>query len=161
MVSIRAVRYNRLDVPTHTEHNLEADSRSEHRIAVVAAVIEQDGRFLLARRRAGTRFGGQWEFPGGKMEPGESRSDTLRREIREELGVETIVRDAEPVATVKWDYDHGRVELVAVRAEILSGEPAALDHDELGWFAPAEMEDINLMPADRPVAHVLSESAGP
>jgi 8-oxo-dGTP diphosphatase len=122
------------------------------RIVVVAAIIEDRGRVLVARRRADSQFAGLWEFPGGKVEAGETRVAALQREIREELGIQIAVRPEPPVETVAWDYEHARVLLVAFRSDIVSGTPQLLDHEALDWVPVAELADLPLLPADRPVA---------
>ncbi|MBU8912637.1 MAG: (deoxy)nucleoside triphosphate pyrophosphohydrolase [Spirochaetales bacterium] len=122
---------------------------------VVAAVIVRRGTVLVAQRNAASRFAGLWEFPGGKVEPGETREAALRREIREELGVDISIRPEPPISTVEWDYDHARVRLVALRADIMTGTPRPLDHAELKWVAAKDLTDLPLLPADRPIAACL------
>jgi mutator protein MutT len=112
---------------------------------VVAAVVERDGAYLICRRPAGKRHGGLWEFPGGKVMPGESREDAVRRELAEELAVEaTDVGDALHVAR---DPD-SRFLIVFVAAEI-EGEPQPLEHSELRWCRLPELRDYPLAPGDR------------
>ncbi|MCK4514366.1 MAG: (deoxy)nucleoside triphosphate pyrophosphohydrolase [Spirochaetaceae bacterium] len=129
------------------------------RRVVVAAVIVRRGTVLVAQRDAASRFAGLWEFPGGKVEPGETQEAALRREIREELGVDISVRSEPPISTVKWDYDHARVLLVALRADIVSGTPRPLDHAAIRWIAAEDLTDLPLLPADRRIAARLQ--AGP
>ena len=132
-------------------HMNARSSKSRRRKEVVAAVIEQDGTVLIAQRRPGSRFGGLWEFPGGKVERGETAEAALCREIQEELGVRISVASDPPI-TVDWDYDHIRVRLSVFRARIRSGIPRALDHAALRWVAVADLPDLPLLPADQPVA---------
>ncbi len=122
------------------------------RRVVVAAVIVQHGAVLVAQRDPASRFPGLWEFPGGKVEPGETQEAALRREIREELGVDISVRSEPPISTVKWDYDHARVLLVALRADIVSGTPRPLDHAAIRWIAAEDLTGLPFLPADRPIA---------
>ncbi len=133
------------------------------RRVVVAAVIVRSGMVLVAQRHAPSRFPGLWEFPGGKVEPGETQEAALRREIREELGVDISVRSEPPIGTVKWDYDHARVLLIALRADIVSGTPRPLDHAAVRWVAAEELSALPLLPADRPIAISLQTRlrAGP
>jgi 8-oxo-dGTP diphosphatase len=103
---------------------------------VVAAVIERDGRFLAARRTEPAALAGRWEFPGGKVEPGETEAEALVRECREELGVQIEVG-----AAVGPQYTAGGGALIVrtYRAELVSGEPEPLEcHDALRWLRPGE-----------------------
>lgn len=112
---------------------------------VVAAAIIVDGRLLLAQRRRPPELAGLWELPGGKAEAGETAEDALRRELREELGVEvaggTRVGDDVPLPD-------GRV-LRAYRVDLVSGTPSALDHAEVRWVNGRELGEIDLVGNDR------------
>jgi 8-oxo-dGTP diphosphatase len=121
----------------------------------VAAVITSAGSALVARRCCGSRYEGYWEFPGGKIEPDETPIEAARREIMEELGVEIQVLDPKPFVSVVWNYDHARVHLVALRSRINSGTPVPLIHSEIRWVPVAELEEMEVLPADRPVAAAL------
>ncbi len=109
---------------------------------VVAALAERGGRVLLARRPLHKDHGGAWEFPGGKVEPGEEDAAALLRELREELAVDGRVG---PLA---GRVRAGPVELWLYRVE-LAGEPIPLEAMELGWFTPAEAASLPLPPGDR------------
>lgn len=117
-------------------------------LAVVAALIEHPdgGRFLLCRRPAHKARGGLWEFPGGKIEPGETGPQALERECREELAVQLTV--GEPVAAVVHAYPDVRVRLTLYRCRLAQGVPQPLEHTELAWAAPQQVEDYDLAPAD-------------
>jgi 8-oxo-dGTP diphosphatase len=105
------------------------------------------GRVLAARRSAPAALAGGWEFPGGKVEPGESPAAALARECREELGVRVAVGELLGTA----DVAPGIVLHVHV-AGLIAGEPQPLeDHDELRWLAADELEDVAWLPADRPL----------
>jgi 8-oxo-dGTP diphosphatase len=122
-------------------------------IPVTAAVIEQEGRYLLARRKPGKTLAGTWEFPGGKVEAGEDPAACLAREIREEMNLDIAV--GELVGIIEHHYDFAHIRLIVFRARILSGEMRLTDHDEAGWFTPAEMRAMDLAPADVPVVDWL------
>ncbi|QBJ97741.1 (deoxy)nucleoside triphosphate pyrophosphohydrolase [Rhodococcus sp. ABRD24] len=112
---------------------------------VVAAAVIRDGRLLLAQRTRPPELAGLWELPGGKVEPGETPAEALRRELREELGVEVIAGDRVGVDVPLRD---GLV-LRAYRAEMTSGTPEALDHSALCWVDAAELREIALVHNDR------------
>ncbi|ATQ31377.1 (deoxy)nucleoside triphosphate pyrophosphohydrolase [Rhodococcus ruber] len=112
---------------------------------VVAGAIFRDGRLLLAQRVSPPELAGLWELPGGKAEPGESAEAALRRELREELGVE--VAGAQRVGA-GVPLGGGRV-LRAYRVELVSGEPRPLEHAALRWVDADELERIDLVPNDR------------
>jgi 8-oxo-dGTP diphosphatase len=113
---------------------------------VVGAALVRDGRVLAARRTAPAAAAGRWEFPGGKVEPGETPDDALVREIAEELGVTIEVRrwldGAAPIGTA--------YELVVALAVITAGEPAPTEHDQVRWLAADELEDVDWLEPDRP-----------
>jgi len=119
----------------------------------VAVLIRMDGRVLLARRPAGKVYAGYWEFPGGKIEPGESATDALVREIREELAVE--VEHAYPWITHVFTYPHATVRLHFYRVHAWRGEPHTAEHDELSWEPPESVGVAPLLPANGPVLKAL------
>jgi 8-oxo-dGTP diphosphatase len=100
----------------------------------VAVLIRSDGRALLARRPAGKVYAGYWEFPGGKVEPGEPVEDALAREIREELGV--AIERAHPWITRVFVYPHATVRLHFHRVVAWRGDPRALEHEAIAWQRP-------------------------
>jgi len=122
-------------------------------VEVVAAVVEEAGRFLITRRLEGTHLAGLWEFPGGKILPEEKPEDALRRELREELGVEAVV--GEPVETVDWAYPEKSVRLLFFRCA-LAGEPAPLEGQEIRWVAAADLPSYNFPGADATLIARLS-----
>lgn len=119
---------------------------------VVAAVIERaDGAVLLAQRPQGKQHAGLWEFPGGKIEAGESSVDALRRELREELGLDVMA--AARFMTVRREREFGSLSLEAWRVSRWDGEPQALEHAALTWLSPQEaLRTLPLCDADRPIA---------
>jgi 8-oxo-dGTP diphosphatase len=114
-------------------------------IVVVAAVIERDGRFLVTRRQAGVHLAGMWEFPGGKIAPGESHEAALRREIREELDVDIVVGELEFQAT--HAYDDRTVALYFYRGALV-GTARPLLGQEMRWVARGELAALGFPPAD-------------
>ncbi|WP_431943950.1 (deoxy)nucleoside triphosphate pyrophosphohydrolase [Micromonospora marina] len=129
----------------------QADRR-EPRVVVGAAIID-GGRVLACERSAPPEVAGRWEFPGGKVEPGETEVDALARECAEELGVRVAVG-----ARVGRDVRmaHGRSVLRVYAARLLHGdEPKALEHAELRWLSAAELDSVDWLPADVPIVAAL------
>ena len=122
---------------------------------VTAAVIEQGGRVLIARRKASDRFGGFWEFPGGKLEPGEAPEAGLRREILEELGVEARIGGF--LGAFPYESSRLSIELLAYRASIERGELRPVDHDEMIWVRPGELPGYEFTEPDKPLVALLAE----
>ncbi|MCZ8062362.1 Nudix family hydrolase [Silanimonas sp.] len=127
---------------------------------VVAGVLrDAQGRVLLARRPAGKADAGLWEFPGGKVEPGETALDALRRELNEELGVRVL--DGAPLIRVPVaSTDDGapiRLHLDTWGITAYSGDPVAHEHDALAWVALEALDSYPMPPADRPVVAALRE----
>ncbi|MCX6576874.1 MAG: (deoxy)nucleoside triphosphate pyrophosphohydrolase [Candidatus Aminicenantes bacterium] len=122
---------------------------------VTAAVIEQGGKILIAKRRAGDRFAQLWEFPGGKLEPGESPGQCLQRELREELGVETRLEGF--IGSFPFASPVLSIELVAYKVSIVSGRLALSDHEELRWVSPAVLGDYSFTEPDLPLLKILRE----
>ena len=122
-------------------------------VQVAAALIVHEGRYLLTKRKADVHLGGLWEFPGGKREAGESLEDCLRRELREELGIE--ITEPVPFQTIRHAYPEKTVELHFFRCAIKDGYPRPLGCDALQWVPPAELIRVPLPPADRPLVEAL------
>jgi 8-oxo-dGTP diphosphatase len=126
------------------------------RLLVVAALARRRGRVLLARRRDDQPMGGCWEFPGGKVEPGESPERALARELREELGVRGRVGRIRAVVSHAYpEFDL----LMLVYGCTLAGRPRPRAVAEVAWVTPAEMLRLPLLPADRPLARTLAARA--
>ena len=123
-------------------------------LEVVCAVLQRGERVLLCERAEGSHLAGHWEFPGGKVEPGEDRFTALEREITEELGC--TVKATEALAAVEHEYPDLAIRLHPIRCLLVDGEPTALEHRSLGWFLPAEWLDLDLAEADRKVAARLA-----
>jgi len=122
---------------------------------VAAAVMEKDGKVLIARRKPGDALAGKWEFPGGKLEPGETPEVCLRRELMEEFGVDTKIGDF--VCSSRFEYKHLQIELLAYRVAHISGEFKLNDHDRIAWVAAAELLKYDFCSADIPVVNKILE----
>jgi len=120
----------------------------------VAILLRDDGRVLLARRPEGKVYSGYWEFPGGKVEPGEHVEDALRREIREELAVD--IELAYPWVTRVFAYPHATVRLHFYRVPVWRGALHAAEHDALSWEFPESVSVSPLLPANHPVLKGLA-----
>jgi 8-oxo-dGTP diphosphatase len=121
------------------------------RVGVVGAALVRDGRVLASRRTEPPRLAGLWEFPGGKVEAGESDVDALRRELREELQVEAEVGER-----LGGDLPIGETAVLRVYVcRLVAGEPALVDHDEHRWLSAAELLDVPWIPVDLPLVEQL------
>lgn len=140
----RPVRLPKREVPHYT---------------VTAAVIQRQGRVLLAQRRREGLLGGLWEFPGGKVEAGESLPESLRREIREELGVEIEV--GAPFGVYRHAYTHFRITLHAFLCALNGGEPRPLEAEALAWVEVPALEEYPMGKVDRQIARRLQEGLPP
>jgi 8-oxo-dGTP diphosphatase len=118
-------------------------------LRVACALVERGGRLLAVQRSAAMSLPLKWEFPGGKIEAGESPADCLRRELREELDVEVEVGDHLPVAT--HDYPSFSVVLYPARCRIAAGEVTLHEHADARWLSPAELLSVDWAAADLPV----------
>jgi 8-oxo-dGTP diphosphatase len=114
-------------------------------VEVVAAVIQRDGRYLITRRLEGTHLAGLWEFPGGKILPAEKPEDALRREVKEELGVEASV--GELIETVTWAYPEKTVRILFFRCAV-QGQPCPQERQEMLWVEAAMLPSYRFPAAD-------------
>ena len=124
-------------------------------IPVVAAAIEKDGKIFCAQRPEGKSLGGYWEFPGGKIEQGETPEAALEREIREEFGAHIEVLSYVNEAT--YDYSFGTVVMKTYRAHLVSGELKLLEHMDSRWLKPADLKTLQWAPADREAVEILRQ----
>ena len=122
-------------------------------VKVTAAVIEKDGKILIAKRKKGGRLEDKWEFPGGKIEEGETPEDCLRRELLEEFGIDTRIKDF--VCSNEHSYSYGSIELLAYKVEHISGDFKLIDHEEINWIKPEELGEYDFAEADKPIVKEL------
>lgn len=120
---------------------------------VTAAIITRDDRVLIARRKAGAQAG-KWEFPGGKIEEGETPEQCLQRELREELQIEATIGSF--FGESEYEYENGAIRLMAYLARWDKGEMQPTVHTEFRWVPPRELEKYDLAPADIPLAQKLA-----
>lgn len=131
-------------------------SSAKRLIEVVGAVLLRDGEILAAKRSETMSLPGYWEFPGGKIEPGETPQEALERELSEELLVQAEV--GAKVTTTDHDYPFGVVRLTTFLAELKLGEPRLTEHAEIRWVPIAELMTLDWAPADIPTVEVLVSS---
>ena len=124
-------------------------------LVVAAALVDADGRILLQRRAAGRSMAGLWEFPGGKVETGETPEAALARELEEELGVATDAAALAPACFASAPNGDRHMILLLYVCREWRGEPRAIDADALMWVTPSEMTALAMPPADRPLIDLL------
>jgi len=116
-------------------------------LKVVAALIEKDNKILFAQRFEDDAYGSLWEFPGGTVEDAETDEQALRREIKEELGVEAEI--SEKIAAYSDESDILKIDVTLYKCNVLEGNPAAIDCNEICWTNANAAEELDLAPADR------------
>ena len=124
-------------------------------IRVTAAIIVQSGKVFIAKRKPPGKMPGMWEFPGGKIEHGETPEQCLGRELYEEFAIE--VRVGEHIATSLYPYDFYTVELMAFRTSIISGEIRLNDHSDMAWAGVADLGKFKFAPADIPFVEMIKK----
>ena len=122
------------------------------KIEVVAAVIYKDGAYFTTQRGYG-EFEGMWEFPGGKIEPGESCEIALKREIQEELGVDIIIENL--LCTTEYDYPSFHLTMHCYLCNVASGEIELREHKSSRWLTADRLDDVSWLPADKEVIEKL------
>ena len=126
-------------------------------LVAACALIDADGRILLAKRREGGSMGGLWEFPGGKLNDGETPEEALVRELEEELGLETQKSCLAPAAFASWASEEFHLLMPLFVCRKWSGTPTANAHEELQWVRKEELLRYDMPPADRPLAAQLRD----
>jgi 8-oxo-dGTP diphosphatase len=124
-------------------------------LVVAAALVDAHGRILLQRRAAGRSMAGLWEFPGGKVEEGETPEAALARELQEELGIATDADALAPACFASAANGDRHMILLLYLCRQWRGEPRAIDAEALMWVTPAEMAGLAMPPADRPLIALL------
>ncbi|MBM60293.1 MAG: 8-oxo-dGTP diphosphatase MutT [Rhodospirillaceae bacterium] len=121
------------------------------------ALIDRDGRVLLAQRPAGKRMAGLWEFPGGKIETGETPEAALIRELGEELGIDTAESCLAPLTFASHSYDDFHLLMLVYVCRKWTGTPRPLEGGELSWVRASRLRDYEMPPADIPLIPVLQD----
>lgn len=122
-------------------------------IRVTAAIITDSGKVFIAKRKPPGRMPGMWEFPGGKIEEGESPEQCLKRELHEEFGIDATI--GRHVGTSVYRYDFYTVELMAYRTKIIAGKIRLNDHADMAWVEPDELDGYEFAPADIPFVEMI------
>ena len=125
---------------------------------VVAALIWDQGKFMICQRPAHKARGLLWEFVGGKTEPGETMEDALIRECREELDITVSVGDI--FTQVVHEYPDILIHLTLFNCTVAQGTPKLLEHNDLKWIAPAEIPNFDFCPADKDILALIRQRAG-
>lgn len=125
-------------------------------LVVACALVDADNRVLVAQRPAHKQLGGLWEFPGGKLEPGERPEDALVRELKEELGITTRVPCLAPLTFASHAYDDFHLLMPLYVCRRWEGTPESREGQALKWLRPAALRDLPMPPADIPlIPHLI------
>lgn len=124
---------------------------------VAAALVDPDGRVLIAQRPAHKAMGGLWEFPGGKIEPGETPEAALVRELDEELAISTATSCLAPVTFASWSYDDFHLLMPLFACRKWAGTPRPVEAQALAWERPNKLRDYPMPPADGPLIAALRD----
>jgi 8-oxo-dGTP diphosphatase len=126
-------------------------------LVAACALVDVDGRVLLARRPAGKQLAGLWEFPGGKVEPGETPEQCLIRELDEELGIQVAQACLAPFVFASHGYESFHLLMPLFLCRRWEGLVTAREHEALAWVKPAQFDDYPMPPADAPIAAWLRD----
>ncbi|MEQ8666111.1 MAG: (deoxy)nucleoside triphosphate pyrophosphohydrolase [Rhodospirillales bacterium] len=142
---------------------LQLDDRGADRdglpvvLVSAAALIDADGRVLIARRPEGKAMAGLWEFPGGKVEAGETPERALIRELAEELAIDVTASCLAPVAFASHAYDDFHLLMPLFACRVWQGDPEPHEHSEIAWVRPVRLGDYAMPPADAPLVATLRD----
>lgn len=123
---------------------------------VTAAILINNGKVLIARRAKNQKLAGKWEFPGGKVEAGETPEECLIREIKEELGIKIEIEDFFGESIYRYN-DIGVIKLIAYRVRWIEGDYKLNVHSQIKWVKPDELDKFDFSPADKPFVKKLRE----
>jgi 8-oxo-dGTP diphosphatase len=126
-------------------------------LVAACALVDADGRVLLAQRPPGKAMAGLWEFPGGKLNAGETPEGCLIRELREELGVDTEASCLAPLTFASHSYDGFHLLMPLYVCRVWRGQPAPREGQALRWLRPRELRELPMPAADRPLIPVLED----
>jgi A/G-specific adenine glycosylase len=132
---------------------VETSSPLPHKIIGVGVISNHQKQILIDKRRAEGSLGGLWEFPGGKLEPGETLEDCIKREIQEELAIEIEVK--EHLITIEHTYTNFKVTLNVYQCDYISGEPQPLESDEIRWVTLDEIDKFTFPKANKKIIAAL------
>ncbi len=127
-------------------------------VLVVAGALIKEGRVLLAQRPEGKSMAGLWEFPGGKVEPGEVPEDALARELREELGITVNPADFKPLTFASHTYEKFHLLMPVYTCETWTGDIVPAENQAVAWATAAELETYKMPPADIPLIEHLKRA---
>ncbi len=126
-------------------------------LVAACALVDQDGRILLAQRPEGKSLAGLWEFPGGKVEPGETPEETLIRELEEEIGIKTKVACLAPLTFASHSYDTFHLLMPLYVCRRYEGIPRGAEGQAIKWVKPQALRDYPMPPADEPLIPYLQD----
>ena len=135
----------------------EAERDVKTLLVVAVALLDKDGRILLSKRPEGKKLAGLWEFPGGKVDPGETPERALIRELQEELGIDTRASCLAPIGFASHSYDEFHLLMPLYVCRVWQGTPQGREGQELAWVRPQRLGDYPMPPADIPLIAQLRD----